>query len=264
MNRALLLAALALVACNKSESASSTTVASASAAPAPPPPFTGALTGDRVMGAKGLVHPFMKWSEAGPKLEGQLGKPTHVKDKTQMWAVKQGDDCWYFEAEKQADDTVGMVQEPMKVSKGGPVFNWDDCLTAANVPREGVAEDPNAPGPPTDGKPITVLALRDGASKGRSKWQKAKVSVKGFYMSTSHSSSGDKQYASVTLTAAKHDLDNTVSCDLADPSKAPDKLMQYASITVTGDVNVSDSVTLGGTRSVSVSLDHCAVTASPR
>ena len=251
----------ALAACNKSESASSTTVASASAAPAPPPPFTGTLTGERIMGAKGLVHPFMKWSEAGPKLEGQLGKPTHVKDRTQEWAVKEGDQCYWIKVERQADDTVGMVQDPASATKN-TAFGWDDCLTAANVPREGVADDPNAPGPPTDGKPITVAALRDGATKARSKWQNAKLTVNGFYMSTSTSSSGDRKYATVSLTAAKHDLNNTISCNLADPATAPTKLMQYASIAVTGDVSIEDTVTLGGTRGVSVSLDKCAVKAS--
>ncbi|HEY1954779.1 MAG TPA: hypothetical protein VGH28_04190 [Polyangiaceae bacterium] len=253
-------AVAALSGCSKPES-SSASVASASAAPAPPPPFTGKLTSERVMGAKGLVHPFMPWSEAGPKLEGQLGKPTHIKESTQMWAVNEGDDCWYVEVEKRADGTVGMVQQPAKISKGEAAFNWDDCLTAANVPREGEIDDPNAPGPPTDGKPITVAALLDGASKARAKWTNAKVTVKGVYSGTSRSSSGDSTSTTISMMNAK-DSGRGTSCRLEDPNAVPEKLGLATPLTATGVVTVDNMVTLGGTRSVSVSLDHCVVKVS--
>jgi hypothetical protein len=260
MNRVLasLALAAALAACNKAQSVAAAPDAGA-AQPAAPVPFGGKLTGDRVMGARGLAHPFDPWPAAEAKLEAQLGKPTQVKNgKTFMWAVAQGDDCYYVEVEKQSDNTVGMVGDPMKVSKGGPVVNYDECLTAAGV-RKAAVEDPNAPGPPTDGKPIGVVALRDGASKGRSKWTGAKITVKGLYLSVTKTTVNGVESATVSLTAAKGDLKNTVSCTLADPKKAPDKLLQYAPIKATGDVEVSDMISLGGDRSVSVGLAKCAV-----
>ena len=260
---ALMAAALAAcAACNKTDasasaSSSGTTAASSAAPEKSAPPFTGKLTGERVMGAKGLVRPFMPWAEAHAKLEAQLGKATLVADKKNAWAVVEGDACTYLVVERQANDQVGMVQDPSKVTKA-TAFGWDDCLTAAGVSRDA-DEDPNAPGPPTDGKPVTVLALRDGASKARAKWAKAKVTVKGLYLSTSTAKSGGVTYATVTLTAAKSDSKNTISCSLADPSTAPEKLMQYAPITASGDVGVANTVTLGGDRSVSVSLQNCAI-----
>jgi hypothetical protein len=253
-----LVALTAATACHKEETPAA---ADAGAAPAKTAaaPFTGKLTSARVMGAKGLASPFDKWTDAEPKLEAQLGKATYVKDgKMYMWAVAEGDDCTYVEVEKQKDGTVGVVSDPMKVSKGGPVMNWDECLTAAGVRKEPV-DDPNAPGPPEGGKAITVLELKDGASKARSKWNKAKVTVKGLYLNVTNSTVNGTQSATVVLTAAKGDVEHTVSCDLADPKKAPTKLRQYAPIKVTGAVQVQDMISLAGNRSVDVNLESCAI-----
>lgn len=251
-----LLFALALLACNKTEASRPT--AEAGAAPPPPAPFTGALTGDRVMGSKKLVRPFDAWPDAQAKLEAQMGKPTLVKDDKYSWAVAQGDDCFYTQVEKQKDGTVGMVMEPMKVSKGGAIVNWDDCLTAAGVRKEA-AEDPNAPGPPTDGKAISVIELRDGASKARSKWNGASVTVKGLYMNVTNLQSNGVPMANVAITAAKADLKNVISCNLADPKTAPSKALQYDPITVQGAVKVRDMLTLGGEKVIDVDLDGCKV-----
>jgi len=248
-----------LLGCKTDTQTSTTASASASAAKAaPPPPFTGALTGDRVMGAKGLVRPFDKWDDAQAKLEGQMGKETLAKGDKHMWGVSQGDDCWYTMVEKQKDGTVGMVQDPMKVSKGGAIMNWDECLTAAGVRKEA-AEDPNAPGPPVDGKPITLARLIDGATKARSKWTGAKLNVGALYGSTSTSTSGDKKYVTLSLVATKGEFKNSVSCSLADPSSEP-KLVQYDPVKATGTVKVNDMISLAGGRSLSVSLEDCAVT----
>ena len=257
MKRAFVL--LMVLGCNKTDAQTTTSAsASASAAKAPPAPFTGALTGDRVMGAKGLVHPFDKWDDAQAKLEGQMGKETLAKDAKHMWGVSQGDDCFYAIVEKQKDGTVGMVQDPMKVSKGGPIMNWDECLTAAGVRKEAV-EDPNAPGPPVDGKPIALARVIDGATKARSKWTGAKLNVAALYGSTSTSTSGDKTYVTLSLVATKGDFKNSVSCSLADPKAALPKLTQYDPIIVTGTVKVNDMISMAGTRSVSVDLSDCSV-----
>jgi hypothetical protein len=252
-----------IVACNKTDTQTTTSSASASASAnkAPPAPFTGALTGDRLMGSKGLARPFDKWDDAQAKLEGQMGKETLAKGDKHMWGVSQGDDCWYVVVEKQKDGTVGMVQDPMKVSKGGAIMNWDECLTAAGVRKEA-AEDPNAPGPPVDGKPIALAALRDGATKARSKWTGAKLNVSALYLNATTSTSGDKTYKTLSLVATKDGdaYKHTVGCSLADPNAALPKMMQYDPVTVTGTVKVDEMMNMAGDRSLSVSLSDCAVT----
>ncbi len=252
-----LVIALALLACNKPDASTGVT-AEAAASAAPSTPFTGALTGDRVMGAKDLVHPFDAWPAAEAKLEAQMGKATLVKGDRNTWAVAQGDDCFYVEVEKQKDGTVGMVMGPMKVSKGGPIMNWDECLTGAGVRKEA-AEDPNAPGPPTDAKAIGVVDLRDGVTKARSKWSGAKVTVKGLYLSTTHLESNGVEMANVSITAAKADLKNMISCSLADSKTAPAKARQYDPITVTGTVRPRDMLTGGGDKIVDVELEGCSL-----
>jgi hypothetical protein len=212
-----------------------------------------------VMGSKSLVHPFEKWEAAQAKLEGQMGKETFAKDDKHYWAVAQGDDCWYTVVEKQKDGTVGMVQDPGKFSKGGALWNVDECLTAAGVRKEAV-EDPNAPGPPTDGKPVALASVIDGAKKARSKWTGAKLTATGLYSGTSTSTSGDKTYKSLSLYATKGDFKNSVFCSLTDPSTViPPKLMQYDPITVSGTVKVNDTISGAGDRGLSVSLEDCAV-----
>ena len=210
------------------------------------------------MGSKDLVRPFQPWADAQVKLEAQMGKATLVKDnKMYEWGVQQGDDCWYVEVERQADGTVGMVQDPMKISKGGAIFNWDDCQRAAGTLKEAV-EDPNAPGPPA-GKTLSIAALHDGATKARSKWTGAKVTVKALYMNVTTATSGDQVNVTVTLTSAKGDNKNTMGCSLSDAKTSPVKLLQYTPMTVTGTVVVSDMVSLAGNHSVDVSLKDCAI-----
>jgi hypothetical protein len=254
-----LLVMVLVVACNKPDTQTTSASASVSAAtPTPTAPFTGTLTGDRVMGAKSLARPFQPWADAQMKLEGAMGKETYTKGDKHYWGVLQGDDCFYMVVEKQKDGTVGMVQDPSKVSKNGAIMNLDECLTAAGARKEA-AEDPNAPGPPTDGKPIALASLIDGASKARSKWTGAKVSATALYLSTSTSTSGADTFTTLSLTPAKGDLKNTVRCSLADAKATLPKLVQYDPVTVTGTVKVDDMLSLAGTRSTSVGLDACTV-----
>lgn len=248
-----------LGACSKTETSATNTTGASGSAKAPPPPFTGALTGDRILGSKDLVRPFDKWDTAMPKLEGQMGKATLVKDdKKYFWGVKTGDDCFYVEIDKQADGSVGSTMDPMKVSKGGPLFNWADCLKAAGVQKDPI-EDPNAAGPPTDGKALGVIELLDGAKKARTKWSKAKVTVKGLYMSTTNVTSNGTESANVTITAAKSDLKNTVTCRLADVKTAPAKVLQYTPMTITGTVQVDEMVNGAGETSLDVDLKDCSI-----
>jgi hypothetical protein len=256
-----LLFALALLACNKTDASRATAEAAAPAATksaAPASPFTGTLTGDRVIGAKGLVRPSSPWSEAQAKLEAQMGKPTVVHEDKYLWGVMQGDDCYYVQVEKQKDDTVGMVMDPMKVAKGTLPGNWNECLVAAGLRKEAV-EDPNAPGPPTDGKAVSVIALRDGATKARSKWSGANVTVKGLYLNVTNLESNGTPMANVSITAAKGDLNDVTSCSLADPKTAPNKAHQYDPITVQGTVKVRDMLTGGGEKVIDVDLEGCKV-----
>ena len=254
MRRALFL--FMLLACNKTDTQTTTSASASAPAATPPAPFTGALTGDRVMGAKDLAHPFDPWESAQAKLQAQMGHETYTKDDKVYWAVSQGDDCWYMMAQKQKDGTVGMVQSPMKVSKGGAIINWDDCLVAAGVRKE-VAEDPNAPGPPTDGKPISLASLIDGATKGRSKWSGTKLSATAVYSGTSTSTSGDKTYKSLMLVPAKGDS-KSVTCSLADANAPLPTFKGSDPITVSGTVKVDDMIGSTG-RSLSVRLDECSV-----
>ncbi len=258
LSRVFPIAALALVACSK-EQPVVTQEAEAPKAEAPKPPFTGTLTGERIMGSSELVHPFEPWASAGPKLEAQMGKATLVKGTKYTWGAAQGDDCWYVYVEKQADGNVGAVMDPMKVSKGGPLMNWDDCLTAAGVRKDPV-EDPNAKGPPTNGTPVTVLALLEGATKARSKWDKAPITVTGLYMNVTNMTSNGVASSNVTITAAKSDLKNTIGCSLSDPTTSPTKMTQYTPITVSGTVRVSDMITGAGERTTGVGLDACSLT----
>jgi hypothetical protein len=255
-----LLLLVALASCKQEASVTVTTSSAVATQSAPPPtPFTGTLTGERIMGAKGLAKPFDPWASAQAKLEGQMGKATLVKDgKKYMWGASQGDDCWYVEVEKQADNTVGMVMDPMRVSKGGAIFNWDDCLTAAGV-RKDADEDPNAAGPPTDGKPITVQALRDGATKARSKWNGAKVVVRGLFLNNTTGTANGVEFASISITPAKADSKNAVGCSLADPKTTPKSTTQYTPITVAGTVDVSNAITGAGDRVINVGLKDCAL-----
>ena len=262
MNRTMrVLAIVAMGGCNKHEPASVVAPDAGSTAATdrqPPAAFTGTLTGERVMGSKGLVHPFDPWDEARAKLEAQMGKATLVKgDEKLLWGVAHGDDCWYVEVDKLENGTVGLVAEPMKVSKGGPIMSYDECLVAAGARKEA-AEDPNAPGPPKD-KPVTVLELLEGAAHARSKWNGAKVTVRGLYMSVTELESNGAPVANVSITAAKADLKNVVTCDLSDAKTAPAKLKQYDPVTVVGTVEARDALTGAGERVLDVDLRGCAL-----
>ncbi len=226
--------------------------------PEPPPkPFTGALTADRIMGAKDLVKPFNPWAEANAKLEAQLGKATFTKGDWSTWAVLTGDSCAYLKVQKVADGggQVGAVQQPMTVAKDGPVMNWDECREGTGMKLEP-PEDPNAPAPPADGTPITVAQLRDGVAKAKSKWIGQKVTLHALLvgMTTATDANDPKaaKHVSISLSDTK-DISTTAGCELAADATYDEKTMQWTPLTVEGKVDAD----FGG------ELAECRVVAEP-
>lgn len=205
------------------------------------------------MGAQGAVHPHDPWASAHGKLEALLGKPNVETHDAAMWGVLGGDDCWYLRVEQGADGTVSRVEGPTKLSKATAFFTWDRCLVAAGV-QKVAAEDPNAPGPPASGL-VTIPELRDGATRARSKWDKAKVSVRGLFLGASRPMIDSYEAVTISMTAQKGDLVNIIGCTLADRRAPAPKLQTNDPITVTGIVEVHEA----SEGKALVSLDSCTV-----
>lgn len=260
---------LLLAACGDKSAGSAS--ASASGEAAQEPAFTGPLTGEQLMKAKGRVRVFEDWDKGYARLERLLGKPTRVKDSKHQWAVIEGDSCTYMYAEKddrskyqkgETGDMVGTLMEPMKVSKGEALMNYDECLEIAGK-SAGPPEDPNAVAPPADGSAVPLQVMLDNAVIGRSKWdgKKVKVSALLFSVSTSQWTSGDKtgESTSVSLVVARDKTDATLSCLLKEGAAKPDPT-QYTPVTVEGTVKVAKWMSMGGTSSLKAELIDCTVT----
>ncbi|MBU1534394.1 hypothetical protein KKF84_03685 [Myxococcota bacterium] len=108
----------------------------------PPKPFTGKLTGERIMGVKGLVKPFLAWDKGYALILSRLGQPTLQKKNYYYWSLLEGDTCYefymsqenekkYFKDKKNPGLMVGTVSHPGKWKKDGPVFNWKNCTEHA-------------------------------------------------------------------------------------------------------------------------------------
>jgi hypothetical protein len=223
---------------------------------------------DAIMASKGLVKPFDPWDQGFAKLQSKLGPPTSVKGDNYRWAVAQGDDCAYVYISK--DDAkklhagegfvVGTVATPMKVDKSSPPGNREECFEILGKDL-GPPEDPNAAGPPADGK-ATVAMVLDNAVKARSKWNDAKVTVTGTLgqVSTSTSTSAGTTVTTTTLALLDpKDKDKThpLSCTL-DAAPA-NKLGSGKPITVTGTVKIQKWVSGGGETTFEAELAHCAL-----
>jgi hypothetical protein len=110
----------------------------------------------------------------------QLGKPTKIEDKKYKWAAMTGDACTYLVIVAGDNDTIRGMYSPMTVEpvdKGGAAGNRAECLDVLG--KTGTPEDPNAPGPPTDGAPIAAADFLKQAVVGRSKWSGKRVKVAG-------------------------------------------------------------------------------------
>lgn len=229
-------------------------------------PFTGTLTSDRVMAAKGLVKPFDDWSTAQSKLESAMGPATRVNGKMYEWAVQDGDACAYVSVERSVGGiigaapgtaTVGMVASPMRVEKNGPSMNMDQCLAILGRGKpqaESTAVTLTATSPKNAAHmgsakaPVTVKSLRDGVAKDAAKWLDATATVKGVYVSATTVTFNGQTQVTLSIADKKTDRDS-VGCALAAGTPAP-SLKQGAIVTVQGRVtNV-----FGGR------LSECAIT----
>lgn len=259
---------LSLAACKKKEGdkPAEPTKPAEPAKPAPPPePFTGKLTIERLLGAKGLVDPLAPFAEGMAKLKGQLGEPTRAKDGKYEWAVMEGDDCAYTYVTKedgakykQTGEVIGMAMTPMKVGKDGPVGNLAECKEILGL-TGGPPEDPNAAGPPTDGTAVGVEAFRTGVIPARSKWKGQKVVVTGLFGGMTTSSSGSDTWITVNLKATPDDAGKPVTCSLPKNSPAP-TFAANDKLDASGTVKVQEWTSMGtGNVTLEAALDECAL-----
>ena len=233
-------------------------------------PFTGKLTADRVMRARGLVKPFDPWEAAFAQLQALLGPPTRIEGATHTWSVVEGESCAYFAVNRDAGadynmqgTIVGTVQNPMQTSKGsGPVGNHQACLKAAGV-QLGPPEDPNAAGPPADGSPVPLATVRTSVIPGRSKWKDRPVKVAATLGGVSTSTSGSDQYVTVSLTAGSSDKEEPLSCSLEKNAPAPD-LKLGSAVIAEGTMTIHEWTSMGnGDVKLKPALERCKIAAAP-
>jgi hypothetical protein len=276
MKHALVLAfALALTGCKEKNPDGASGSASGSgpatgAGTAAPPPFAGKLTVDRVMGARELVKPFDPWDQGFALLQAQVGPPTKLEGARHTWAVVEGDACAHFYVTKDngADYKmdgiiVGTVQAPQQSSKSGPPGAHAECLRAAGVDR-GPPEDPNAPGPPTDGRAVPVAELRAAVIPGRSKWKGQNVKVAAVLAAVTTSTQGTDAYVTVNLTAGADDKSEPFHCAFEKNAKAP-AFDLGTPVIASGTIMFQEWTSMGsGGKTLKASLTDCTVVAASK
>ena len=263
---------LSLAACKKKEEGASAKPTDQPAVPtqpaAPPPPFTGKLTVERVLGAKGLVDGLKPWASSLATLKGQLGEPTRVKGDKYEWAIVEGDDCAYLYVTKEdgakyqaTGEVVGSVMTPMKVGKDGPSGNRSECLEITGV-TAGPPEDPNAAPPPSDGTPVAAADFAASAINGRSKWKGQQVSVAGVLGNPSTSTSGTDSWTTVAVKITADDTGKPVACSLTKNAPTP-TLAAGTNVIVTGTVKISEWTAMSsGETKLEASLSDCTIAAA--
>lgn len=233
------------------------------------PPFSGPLTAERLMKAKGKVDTFDEWSGAYEKLEKFLGKPTLVKGNKYGWGVMEGDTCVYMYAEKddrskyikgEKGDMVGTYQQPNKVEKSGALFNYAECTAFAGK-EVGPKEDPKAVAPPTDGSAVPLQVYIDNAIIGRSKWdkQKVKLSALAFGMSTTTNTTTNEETVTINMVADKTAA-KTIMCTLKKGTPKPEMPDDKEPLLAEGTVKISQWVNGAGDQGYSSDLEDCTVT----
>lgn len=105
------------------------------------PETGGPLTGRRLLTAAGLAQGMAPWADTEALLVARLGPPTRTEDKHYTWAVRDGEQCVWFDVEKgwpgpimgsgnvDPAERVGTVTEPYAAVDGAPYFRECMALT---------------------------------------------------------------------------------------------------------------------------------------
>ena len=264
---ALLALSISLLSCGEKTSTKSD---KSSAAEEEEPPFTGPLTIERVMKAKGKVDTFDEWSGAYEKLERFLGKPTKTKGTKVGWAVSEGDTCAYLYAEKEdrakyikgeKGDMVGTYMAPMRVEKGGAIMNYAECIewTGKEV---GPPEDGKAIAPPTDGSTVPLQTVIDNAIAGRSKWDKQQVNVSALAngINVSVTNNDPSTETIIVNMVADQKAGQTIGCTLVKGTPKPDLPGAFEPLVAKGTIAITKWVNGAGESGYAVNLESCTVT----
>ncbi|NUP13398.1 MAG: hypothetical protein HOW73_45750 [Polyangiaceae bacterium] len=260
-----LLVTLALACCDREDARGE--LASGSP-PAKPAPFTGTLTSDRVSAAKGMVRPLDRWDAALAILEGQLGKATRVHGDFYEWAVVDASSCTSFRVERAVESkylqggteawVVGVVLEPTVANESSTPADRRACREIAGA-GAGPAEDPKAPGPPTNGESVPISTFSSAAVSGRSKWSGQRVRVRGVVVwiaTITLEGAGATETHEVTLAPSATSRDPKVTCTMrsgaAEPSQSGD-----AEVVVEGRVVIRDRVNEAGDAVLEAALEEC-------
>lgn len=250
-----------LLGCSDGAPQLSSSTAQATAAPAPA--FSGSLTSERVLSARGLVRPLDPWLGALEKLEAKLGKPTRVDNGFYEWAVLEGDTCTLLQIERVDDGrylpdgsrevVVGLAFEPLKATPQSEPAAYKTCV-AITRGAPAPASSPPALGDvaPQAAAPSIAELKRDAA-----KWAWKRVKLKGLLKGVSKTSmkSGDTtvELRSATIVASEEPGAAEITCALRAATEAP-SLSSRAPVVADGVVAIDDG---GGPPS----LEDCTLSA---
>jgi len=199
----------------------------------PPKPYEGPLTIERLTAAaKAFDFPINV-----PAIEARVGRATKVDGDKRYWAVMEGDRCAYAYVDKD------LVVPPDVFDKDGAIMNRAQCLELTG---HGAApEDPNAPGPRTDGAPYEIGELDTLAIPARSKWEGKRVRVVGDIGGFN----GSQLYLRDPLA------DGSVEC--GDPKNAPER----GTVLAEGTVKITKTVNGLGEPGFDADFSECKVLA---
>lgn len=193
-------------------------------------PMAAGLSLDVVKAATGLVQSGASWPEAVASLEARLGKATTIHGSEYRWAARNTDTCAYLSVEQLAGATVGVVDGPTTTKASGDVDAWNRCMDSLGAQ---TPEDATAPLPPAAEGLVTVTGLLDGIARRPSAWVGARVTVEGFYVSTSTASVGESDVATVMVAEAKNNIKLVIGCSLKAGTKASE-FSRWDAVTVVG------------------------------
>tara|TARA_R110002096_G_scaffold292224_2_gene486633 strand:+ start:76757 stop:77569 length:813 start_codon:yes stop_codon:yes gene_type:complete len=191
------------------------------------------LSMDVVKAATGLAQSGSPWGEAIASLEAHLGKVTTIHGSEYRWAARSTDSCVYLSVEQLAGDagaTVGVVDGPTTTKASGDVDAWNRCMDSLGAQ---TPEDATAPMPPSSEGLVTVTSLLDGIARRPSAWVGARVTVEGFYVSTSTASVGESDVATVMVAEAKNNIKLVIGCSLK-PGTEVSEFSRWDAVTVVG------------------------------